>query len=207
MTDSIHIQRNPRGFTLTEMMVVIAILGILVGLALVYMRPQPKTIDVANRIGDLVQETTRRAVALGPVRADVVTAALSSGKSSTVARARTRLSATGTAGGPITFTLETFTELALPSNGGSWTPVLSYTMDSSVAGVAWAPGTGSHTALSGALQTGWSTFHAYCDPDGTCEPYSLFLQNLRDAAGNANYQARISILPLGGATLTRSDWN
>lgn len=210
MTDDIQrvVKRNnQQGFTLTEMMVVIAILGVLIGLALVYMRPQPKTIDIANRIGDLVQETTRRAVALGPVRSDVVTAALATGKSNTVARARTRLSASGTAGGPITFTLETFTELALPSNGGSWTPVMSYTMDSSVAGVAWAAGTGSATALAGGMQTSWSTFHAYCDPNGTCESYSLFLQNLHDTNGSQNYQARLSILPLGGATLSRSDWN
>jgi hypothetical protein len=189
------------------MMVVIAILGVLTGLALVYLRPQPKTLDIANRVGDLVEETTRRAVALGPVRADVVTAARTGGATTTAARARTRLSATGTSGQAITFTLDVFTENALPAATGTWTTVETYTTDSSVAGIAWASGVGSHTALASALQTTWTTFHANCDPDGTCEAHSLFFQNLHDGSGNANYQARLSILPLGGATMTRADWN
>jgi prepilin-type N-terminal cleavage/methylation domain-containing protein len=199
--------RRARGFTLTEMMIVLAILGVLGALALVYLRPQAKTVDIANRVGDLVEETTRRAISLGTVRADVVTASLVAGNPTIVARARTRLSASGTAGGPITFSLQTFTETALPASTGTWNTVMSYTMDPSVAGMSWAPGVGSHATLAAALQTSWTTFHAYCDSDGTCQPYSLYFQNLHDGSLSPNYQARISILPIGGAVLTRSDWN
>ena len=196
--------RRQRGFTLTEMMVVVAIIGVLLTLALVYLRPQAKTIDIANRVGDLVQETTRRAVALGPVRPDVVTALLAT-NTPIVARARTRLTATGLTGAPITFRMERFVEDPLPAATGQWILTSTYTTDPSVAGISFGPGTGSAAALT--LNTTWTALQIYCDPDSTCQPFSLFFQNLHDPAGTANYQARLSILPLGGAILTRPDWN
>ena len=67
-------RRRQAGFTLTEMMVVVTIIGILVTMAVVYMRKRVRPVDVANRIGDLVREASRRAVALGPVSADVAIA-------------------------------------------------------------------------------------------------------------------------------------
>jgi prepilin-type N-terminal cleavage/methylation domain-containing protein len=96
-----RLRRAPRGFTLTELLVVIAIVGVLVSMATVSMRPQIKAIDVANRVGDLVREANRRAVALGPVRAAV---ALNIG---TKARMRVR----GISAGPRpTFVLERLQE-------------------------------------------------------------------------------------------------
>ena len=66
-------------------MIVVTIIGVLVTLAIVYMRPRVRPLDVANRIGDMVHEAGRRAVALGPLPPAVVQALGS--------RARTQITA------------------------------------------------------------------------------------------------------------------
>jgi prepilin-type N-terminal cleavage/methylation domain-containing protein len=187
--------RAGRGFTLTELMVVLAIIGILAGTALVYLRPQVKTIDVANRVGDLVREASRRAVALGPVRADVA--------SNLASKARTRVRAIGAAPRP-TFVLERLAEESLPQTGGTWIVVQQYTVDKDTIGTSWGSGVGSSAGL--AVSTDWTGFEAKCYPDGTCDARTLFFEAAEAGAPSEQY-ARISIMPIGGAIMTRRDWN
>jgi prepilin-type N-terminal cleavage/methylation domain-containing protein len=187
--------RAGRGFTLTELMVVLAIIGILAGTALVYLRPQVKTIDVANRVGDLVREASRRAVALGPVRADVA--------SNLASKARTRVRAIGSAPRP-TFVLERLAEESLPQHGGTWIVVQQYTVDKDTIGTSWGSGVGSNAGL--AVSTDWTGFEAKCYPDGTCDARTLFFEAAEAGASSERY-ARISIMPIGGAIMTRRDWN
>ena len=196
-----------RGFTLTEVMVVVAVIGIATTLGIIYIHPQAKTLDIANRVGDVVHETSRNAVALGAVRPDVVTALIVAGNPPGVARARTRLSASGTSGAVTTFKIEKLVEDPAPATTAQWIQIGTYTTDPSVAGISWAAGTGSNAALSAGLSTSWSAFHAYCAQDGSCQPVTMFFQNLRDLSASQNYRARLSILPLGGAIYTRADWN
>ena len=188
-------KRHQAGFTLTELMVVVAIIGILVTMALVYMRPRVRPIDVATRFGDLVHEASRRAVALGPVRDDVVKQLQS--------RARTQILATQ-AGTTVTFTLYRFQEDPPPATSGQWIALETYTTDSHVLPDSWAPGVGTYAALS--PTTDWSTFSSQCRPDGICDPRTLFFQA---AIASPTYEqfARISIMPLGGAVTTSPDWN
>jgi prepilin-type N-terminal cleavage/methylation domain-containing protein len=195
-------QRRQAGFTLTELMVVVTIIGVLVTMAIVYMRPRVRPLDAANRLGDLVREGSRRAVALGPVRADVVVALGS--------KARTQVLAT-TSGTVVTFTLYRLQEAALPTANGTWMPIESYAVDANVLAARWAPGVGDRT-MAGQLTT-WNTFVAQCKPDGTCDPVTVFFQASTtgpdcSTATTPVYEqcGKLSIMPLGGAITTRADW-
>lgn len=227
-------RRRQAGFTLTEMMVVVTIIGILVTMAIVYMRGRVRPIDVANRVGDLVREASRRAVALGPVRADVAITMHS--------KARTQITAevsASTLGDPyrtVTFTLYRLQEappVPLPPDPclsyPCWVPVTSYRTDANVAVESWAPKAVDHTAPT--RTTDWApwVFGAVappdpppipplqCRPDGTCDSCTFFFQAVRPgpscdptvgATQPLNEQcAKLAVMPLGGAITTRMDWN
>jgi len=181
-------------------MCVVSIIGVLVTMALVYMRPRVRPIDAATRVGDLFREASRRAVALGPVRSDVA---------AVYGRARTQVKSAVVAistGSAVKFTLERLQEGA--SGVASWVSVQDYTVDRTVTTVKWGPGVGNQT-LPGITTdfTASPGFTAQCRPDGTCDPRTVFFQSTI-AAGPAYEQlAKLSIMPLGGSITARTDWN
>jgi len=188
-------EARPRGFTLTELMMVVAIVGVLAAMASVFMQPRITAIDVATRVGDLFREANRRAVALGPVRADVAL--------NIATKARTRVR--GVSAGPRpTFVLERLQEDASPATSAVWIAVMQYTVVRDVVAESWGAAVGSHSALSRSVD--WTSFEARCYPDGTCDPHTLFFEAARPGAETERY-ARLSIMPLGGAIMTRRDWN
>ena len=195
--------RRQGGFTLTELMVVVTIIGVMVTMAVVYMRPRVRPIDVATRFGDLVHEANRRAVALGPVRADVIIALGS--------KARTQILA-AQSGSSVTFTLYRLQEAPPGTSTGTWMPIESYITDRTVEAVQWAIGVGD-MGMAG-IVTDWSTFVVQCRPDGMCAPATLFFRAATTptpdctAAGQQLYEwcARMSVMPLGGAIATYVGW-
>jgi prepilin-type N-terminal cleavage/methylation domain-containing protein len=181
------------GFTLTELMVVVTIIGILVTMAVVYMRPRVRPIDVAMRVGDLFREASRRAVALGQVQPAVATI---------YGRARTQVQASAS-GGTVTFTSYRLQEGS--GNTASWISIDSYTVDKNTLAVQWAKGVGDQT-MSGITTTFDNTFTSNCKPDGTCDSRTVFFQYLLSGPDYES-KAKLAVMPLGGAINTRTDWN
>lgn len=209
-------RRRQAGFTLTELMVVVTIIGVLVTLAIVYMRPHVRPIDVATRLGDLFHEANRRAVALGPVRADVAVALGT--------KARTQVLAVQS-GSQVAFTLYRLQEDDPPATTGNWLPIETYTTDANTLAVKWAKNVGNYTMPD--QTTVWTSppplpppippdtgFVCQCRPDGTCDSVTLFFQAVLPgppcdvASPNSLYEqcARLSVMPLGGAIATYTDW-
>jgi hypothetical protein len=184
-------------------MVVVTIIGVLVTMAVVYMRPRVRPIDVATRFGDLVHEANRRAVALGPVRADVVVALGS--------KARTQILA-AQSGSAVTFRLYRLQEAPPGTSTATWIEIENYTTDLTVNAVQWAAGVGDMNMAG--LANAWTTFVVQCKPDGRCDPATLFFRAATTptpdctAIGQQLYEwcARMSVMPLGGAIATYQSW-
>jgi prepilin-type N-terminal cleavage/methylation domain-containing protein len=192
-------RRSQAGFTLTEMMVVVAIIAVLSTLAIVYISPKTKPIDVSNRFADLVREASREAVTYGTVRADVATAQGS--------KRRTRIIGSGVASSSPLFTLQRFVEDASPATTGTWVTMAMYQVPNKVFGDSYIMQVGSHAALLASLQTNWSNFAINCFPNGSCDAASLYFQATTGSIYSPDFQSRVSVLPLGTAVYVRNDWN
>ena len=189
--------RYQRGFTLTEMMIVVAIIAVLSTLAIVYLKPRTTPGDVCNTFGDLVRRASRQAITWGPVRSDVATALGS--------KRRVRIVGSGLPSSSPLFTLQKLTE-DTGSPTAVWEVVQTYQVPSKVFGDSFAYAVGDHATLTAQLQNNWGNFEMSCYPDGTCTPATLFFQSTTGNANSLDFQARVSILPLGTATLIRKYW-
>jgi len=181
-----------RGFTLVELMVVVAILGILTTIATVSVRSNTQPVDVASSLSNLVQKGSRTAVRLGAVREDVVAAEGG-------AKRRARIIASGTTH-PL-FTLEVLTEDATPL----WQVMATYQVPTSVTADGFAGIVGDYTTVSASIAADWSTFVLDFEPTGASNSMTMFFSSQKGATRDR--KARLSVLPLGTATFVYKSWD
>jgi prepilin-type N-terminal cleavage/methylation domain-containing protein len=221
-------KRRQAGFTLTELLVVVSIIGVLATLAIVYMRPHVRTIDIATRFGDLVREASRRAVALGPVRADVALARGSRARTEVTAAEVACTRPAGITELCVQFTGWRVQEAALPAATWTMLPLETFVVDPKVRSISWVDGV-MDAATAGVIgapgvptaadvpnswvpwvPTGGPPAEApaplRCFPNGTCTARTLFFQSAVRVPNREEF-ARVSVMPLGGAITTRADWN
>lgn len=182
-------RRAFRGFTLIEMMVVVAIVAIMTTLAVVSARTSTRPIDVATRFAGLVQSGSRNAVRLGVVRSDVATAEGS--------KRRARIRATGTTH-PL-FILEVLSEDPTPT----WSVVSTYQVPRAVEIVGYTNSVATYTS-AGSISSDWTQFSLGFEPSGSSNSVTLFFS--ADQGATQDRKARASVLPLGTATFVRTGW-
>ena len=176
--------RRQAGFTLMEVMVVVAIIAILTTLALVYINPNSKAVDVSTGVGELFREASREAVQYGTIRPNVVVAS----------KARTKI--TATAGPNPTFTLQRFVEdTPDTATTGTWVIVESYTVPNGVTASAYATSVGAYASVS--PQTTWSVVHDELLPE---RHVRSVLAVLRESRG---HRLRIPVAGLGATARSR----
>ena len=190
-----------RGFTLVEMMVTVAIIGVLAGISAVMLRFPTSAADVSDQAGALMREAARKAVAGGRVRSDVATALGST------ARARFEVSAADVNGGR-TMSLQVLQEDPLPANTAQWLIVQSETLPIKLVTLA---GTTDSAVLTdgGAPQANTSptsTIDINFYPDGRADAVTFYFQTVNGSATAGGKFARAVVLPLGGAVTTFARW-
>ena len=184
------------GFTLTELMIVVAIIGVLSMLAFNLLSPNLDPADSAEQASMLMRETARRATSGGAVRGDVVTNLGLAPKPP-----RTRLHVTNTS--PRKIAVERLQEDALPLHTANWVQVQQMTVPTEVKLVGWRPaadltgGLGPYVVLNPTDEV-----MIQCYPTSQCDAATLYF----DTSSGPSQRARAVLMPLGGSPVVYDSW-
>jgi prepilin-type N-terminal cleavage/methylation domain-containing protein len=186
-------RRTQQGFTLVEVMVVVAILAILASLAVVSVKPRTSAVDAGHQFRALVDQASREAVRAGAVRPDVATAL--------ALRARTQVVAQMN-GDTLTFYVQRLVEDPAPAASATWQTLDTFTLPSWVHAAAYSSQLGGYSSIAKA--TDWDAFSIACFPDGTCERKTVFFESSTGATSTR--QSRVAVLPVASAQVI-GKWN
>jgi prepilin-type N-terminal cleavage/methylation domain-containing protein len=179
-----------RGFTLVELMMVVAMIGILAAVAVAGFDTRTRPVDGAQVMAGMIRETARQAVQRGEVSAELAEVAGTS--------APARLVLVENDDATVTMTIQ-----ALVDDGGmpGWLTVTTRTVGPTLHLAGTSPraelddGTSPVRTLSpGARVT------IECEALGVCDAITVYFTGARNA------KARTAVLPLGGAPVPVQSW-
>jgi len=183
------------GFTLTELMVTIAIVGILSTGAVVTLRRPQDPGHGAIRVANALRQCSRLASARGPVRPDVALALGSAARARLVVRPEI-----GSAAQDVV--VDVLEEEDEPSTAASWQAASRFRLSGAIR-VAGYRASGELTAgLGPQVAMGTSEVVVECLPNGSTSPMTFYL----DGDGSASERARVVVLPLRGEPVTMDGW-
>ena len=183
------------GFTLAELMVGVAIIGILSAGAVVTMRRSEDPRHGAVRLANAIRQCTRLAVSRGQVRADV---ALSLGST-----ARARLVVRPVSGrASQDVTVEVLEEDDEPALTASWSTVSRFRMSGRIRVGGYRAASDLTAGLGPGTSVPASGLEMECLPSGSTEPMTFYL----DSDGSSSERMRVAVMSLQGQPITLDGW-
>ena len=183
--------RRQGGFTLTELMVVVALVAVLATLAWGSFRGDPRPSDVASTAANLVRQTARKAVGGGAVRADVA---------AVLGKARSRLHIF-TESGVQVLAVEVLEEDDVPADS-LWAERSRRAVPRGTRLTGWRASADLDGGLGPEIVLGsGDAVEIRCYPNGTCDAATLYFE-----ATSGARKARTVLMPLGGSPATFAAW-